>query len=314
MSNQLAIDATGLTKAYGTTEVLGGVDLRVAPGSVFSLLGPNGAGKTTVVRILSTLLRPDGGRARVAGFDIAAQRHQVRRRISLTGQYAALDGLQTGAENLRMMARLSGLRGAAARRRVGELLARFGLEDAAGRRVATYSGGMRRRLDLAASLVGYPAVIFLDEPTTGLDLPSRQNMWQVIGELAGSGVTIFLTTQYLEEADLLAGRVAVLDGGRIVAEGTTAELKARVAGQRLDLTLAGPAEFAEAGRRLGDRATHRDPPALTLGIPTDGTAPAIRALLDEIDPERALIGAFAVRATSLDDVFLALTQKETAHV
>jgi len=314
MSNQLAIEATGLTKAYGTTEVLGGVDLRVAPGSVFSLLGPNGAGKTTVVRILSTLLRPDGGRARVAGFDIAAQRHQVRRRISLTGQYAALDGLQTGAENLRMMARLSGLRGAAARRRAGELLARFGLEDAAGRRVATYSGGMRRRLDLAASLVGYPAVIFLDEPTTGLDLPSRQNMWQVIGDLAGSGVTIFLTTQYLEEADLLAGRVAVLDGGRIVAEGTTAELKARVAGQRLDLTLAGPAEFAEAGRRLGDRATHRDPPALTLGIPTDGTAPAIRALLDEIDPERALIGAFAVRATSLDDVFLALTQKETAHV
>ena len=314
MGDQLAIEATGLTKAYGGTQVLGGVDLRVAPGSVFSLLGPNGAGKTTMVRILSTLLRPDGGRARVAGFDITAQRHLVRRRISLTGQYVALDELQTGAENLRMMARLSGLRGAAARRRAGELLARFGLEDAARRRVATYSGGMRRRLDLAASLVGYPSVIFLDEPTTGLDLPSRQNLWQVISELAGSGVTIFLTTQYLEEADLLAGRVAVLDGGRIVAEGTTAELKARVAGQRLDLTLAGPAEFTEAGRRLGDRATHRDPSALTLGVPTDGTAAAVRALLDEIDPERALIGAFAVRATSLDDVFLALTQKETAHV
>ena len=314
MGDQLAIEASGLTKAYGGTQVLGGVDLRVAPGSVFSLLGPNGAGKTTMVRILSTLLRPDGGRARVAGFDITAQRHLVRRRISLTGQYVALDELQTGAENLRMMARLSGLRGAAARRRAGELLARFGLEDAARRRVATYSGGMRRRLDLAASLVGYPSVIFLDEPTTGLDLPSRQNMWQVISELAGSGVTIFLTTQYLEEADLLAGRVAVLDGGRIVAEGTTAELKARVAGQRLDLTLAGPAEFTEAGRRLGDRATHRDPSALTLGVPTDGTAAAVRALLDEIDPERALIGAFAVRATSLDDVFLALTQKETAHV
>ncbi len=314
MGDHPAIEATGLTKAYGETQVLGGVDLRVAPGSVFSLLGPNGAGKTTMVRILSTLLRPDGGRARVAGFDITAQRHLVRRRISLTGQYVALDELQTGAENLRMMARLSGLRGAAARRRAGELLARFGLEDAARRRVATYSGGMRRRLDLAASLVGYPSVIFLDEPTTGLDLPSRQNMWQVISELAGSGVTIFLTTQYLEEADLLAGRVAVLDGGRIVAEGATAELKARVAGQRLDLTLAGPAEFTEAGRRLGDRATHRDPSALTLGVPTDGTAAAVRALLDEIDPERALIGAFAVRATSLDDVFLALTQKETAHV
>ena len=314
MGDQLAIEATGLTKAYGETQVLGGVDLRVAPGSVFSLLGPNGAGKTTMVRILSTLLRPDGGRARVAGFDITAQRHLVRRRISLTGQYVALDELQTGAENRRMMARLSGQRGAAARRRAGELLARFGLEDAARRRVATYSGGMRRRLDLAASLVGYPSVIFLDEPTTGLDLPSRQNMWQVISELAGSGVTIFLTTQYLEEADLLAGRVAVLDGGRIVAEGTTAELKARVAGQRLDLTLAGPAEFTEARRRLGDRVTHRDPAALTLGVPTDGTAAAVRVLLDEIDPERASIGAFAVRATSLDDVFLALTQKETAHV
>src|SRR5512142_2917167 len=163
MGDHLAIEATGLTKAYGTTRGLGGVDLRVAPGSVFSLLGPNGAGKTTMVRILSTLLRADGGRGRVAGCDVAAQRHQVRRRISLTGQYAALDGLQTGAENLRMMARLSGLRGAAARRRAGELLARFGLEDAARRRVATYSGGMRRRLDLAASLVGYPSVIFLDE-------------------------------------------------------------------------------------------------------------------------------------------------------
>ena len=255
MGDHLAIEATGLTKAYGETQVLGGVDLRVAPGSVFSLLGPNGAGKTTMVRILSTLLRPDGGQARVAGFDITAQRHLVRRRISLTGQYVALDGLQTGAENLRMMARLSGLRGAAARRRAGELLARFGLEDAARRRVATYSGGMRRRLDLAASLVGYPSVIFLDEPTTGLDLPSRQNMWQVISELAGSGVTIFLTTQYLEEADLLAGRVAFLDGGRIVAEGTTAELKARVAGQRLDLTLAGPAEFAAA-----ERTSARGPP------------------------------------------------------
>ena len=314
MSNQLAIEATGLTKAYGTTEVLGGVDLRVAPGSVFSLLGPNGAGKTTVVRILSTLLRPDGGRARVAGFDIVRDRHRVRRSISLTGQYAALDGLQTGAENLRMMARLSGLRGAAARRRADDLLARFGLTDAGRRRVATYSGGMRRRLDLAASLVGRPSVIFLDEPTTGLDLPGRQAMWQVIGELAGAGVTIFLTTQYLEEADLLAGRVAVLDDGRIVAEGTTAELKERVAGQRLDLTLAGPGEFGETVRRLGGRATHRDPSTLTLGVPTDGSAARVRALLDEIDPERTLVAAFTVHATTLDDVFLTLIQKETADV
>ena len=213
---------------------------------MFSLLGPNGAGKTTMVRILSTLLRPDGGQARVAGLRRPPRPAPGPPRISLTGQYAALDGLQTGAENLRMMARLSGLRGAAARRRADDLLARFGLTDAGGRRVATYSGGMRRRLDLAASLVGRPAVIFLDEPTTGLDLPSRP------GDVAGDqrtrrvrGRPIFLTTQYLEEADRLAGRVAVLDGGRIVAEGTTAELKERVAGQRLDLTLAGP----ESSRR-----------------------------------------------------------------
>ena len=313
MTDHPAIEATGLTKTYGSTTVLGGVDLRVAPGSVFSLLGPNGAGKTTMVRILSTLLRPDGGQARVAGFDIVRDRHRVRRSISLTGQYAALDGLQTGAENLRMMARLSGLRGADARRRADDLLERFGLIQAGRRRVATYSGGMRRRLDLAASLVGRPSVIFLDEPSTGLDLPSRQAMWRVIGELAGSGVTIFLTTQYLEEADLLAGRVAVLDDGRIVAEGTSAELKERVAGRRLDLTLAGPQEFGETARRLAGRATHHDPAALTLGVPTDGSAAQVRALLDEIDPERTLVGTFTVRATTLDDVFLALTQKDTPH-
>ena len=313
MTDHPAIEATGLTKAYGSTTVLGGVDLRVAPGSVFSLLGPNGAGKTTMVLILSTLLRPDGGQARVAGFDIIRDRHRVRRSISLTGQYAALDGLQTGAENLRMMARLSGLRGADARRRADDLLERFGLSDVGRRRAATYSGGMRRRLDLAASLVGRPSVIFLDEPSTGLDQPSRQAMWRVIGELAGSGVTIFLTTQYLEEADLLAGRVAVLDDGRIVAEGTTAELKERVAGRRLDLTLAGPQEFGQTARRLAGRATHHDPSALTLGVPTDGSAAQVRALLDEIDPERTLVGAFTVHATTLDDVFLALTQKDTSH-
>jgi len=313
MTDHPAIEATGLTKAYGSTTVLGGVDLRVAPGSVFSLLGPNGAGKTTMVRILSTLLRPDGGQARVAGFDIIRDRHRVRRSISLTGQYAALDGLQTGAENLRMMARLSGLRGADARRRADDLLERFGLSDVGRRRAATYSGGMRRRLDLAASLVGRPSVIFLDEPSTGLDLPSRQAMWRVIGELAGSGVTIFLTTQYLEEADLLAGRVAVLDDGRIVAEGTTAELKERAAGRRLDLTLAGPQEFGETARRLAGRATHHDASALTLGVPTDGSAAQVRALLDEIDPERTLVGAFTVHATTLGEVFLALTQKDTSH-
>jgi ABC-2 type transport system ATP-binding protein len=327
MADDPAIEATGLQKSYGSASVLAGVDLRVARGSVFSLLGPNGAGKTTTVRILSTLMRPDAGHARVAGLDIIRDRHRVRRSISLTGQYAALDDLQTGAENLRMMGRLSGLPGALARKRADDLLARFGLAEAGRRRVATYSGGMRRRLDLAASLVGSPSVIFLDEPSTGLDLPSRQAMWQVISELAGGGVTIFLTTQYLEDAERLATRVAVLDGGRIVADGTPAELKRRAGGPRLDLTLAGEEEFGEAARHLGERAVHRDPGTLTLGVPTDGTAAHVRALLDEIDPRRRLVAAFTVHAATLDDVFLALTghsaartaasvreSKETTHV
>ncbi|HEY4461769.1 MAG TPA: ATP-binding cassette domain-containing protein [Streptosporangiaceae bacterium] len=304
-----AIEATGLAKSYGPVRVLAGVDLRVGRGSVFSLLGPNGAGKTTTVRILSTLMRPDAGHARVAGLDVVRDRHRVRRSISVTGQYAALDELQTGAENLRMMGRLSGLPGAAARKRAGQMLERFGLADAGRRRVATYSGGMRRRLDLAASLVGRPSVIFLDEPTTGLDPPSRHAMWQVVTELAGSGVTVFLTTQNLEEADRLAGRIAVLDGGRIVADGTPAELKRRAAGPRLDLTLAGPEEYGDAARHLGERAVRRDPAALILGVPTDGTAAHVRALLDDVDPRRRLVAAFTVHAATLDDVFLALTQR-----
>jgi ABC-2 type transport system ATP-binding protein len=302
-----AIEATGLAKSYGPVRVLAGVDLRVARGSVFSLLGPNGAGKTTTVRILSTLMRPDAGHARVAGLDVIRDRRRVRRSISVTGQYAALDELQTGAENLRMMGRLSGLPGADARKRADDMLERFGLAGAGRRRVATYSGGMRRRLDLAASLVGRPSVIFLDEPTTGLDLTSRQAMWQVITELARSGATVFLTTQYLEEADRLATRIAVLNGGRIVADGTPAELKRRAAGPRLDLTLAGPGEYGEAARRLGERAVHRDPGALILSVPTDGTAAHVRALLDDVDPRRRLVAAFTVHAATLDDVFLALT-------
>ena len=256
---------------------------------------------------LSTLLRPDAGRARVAGFDIIRDRHQVRRSISLTGQYAALDPLLTGAENLRMMARLSGLRGAAARRRADELLARFGLTGAARRRVVTYSGGMRRRLDLAASLVGRPAVIFLDEPTTGLDLPSRQVMWQVIEDLAGR-VTVL---DYPEPGGGgPAGRAGRGPGRRPHRGRRDHRVVHRVAGQRPGRRWPGPGAFAEAEHRLGDRATHRDPSDLTLGVPTDGTAPAVRAVLDEIDPERALVAAFAVRATTLDDVFLALTSPQ----
>ncbi len=245
----------------------------------------------------------------------------VLQSISLTGQYAAVDDLQTGEENLGMMGRLSRLSGAQARRRARELLDQFDLADAGRRRVATYSGGMRRRLDLAASLVVRPAVIFLDEPTTGLDLRSRQAMWQVITTLAGSGVTVFLTTQYLEEADRLADRIAVVDGGRVVAEGTSAQLKRRIADQRLDLVLADAAAFEEAARALGGRAVQNDPGRLTIGVATDGSAAHVRALLDEVDPGRRAVRTFAMHGATLDDVFLALTgrttgrpEKETANV
>jgi ABC-2 type transport system ATP-binding protein len=314
VSDELAVEATGLEKSYGAVRVLAGVDLRVERGSVFALLGPNGAGKTTTVRILSTLSRADAGTVRVAGFDVVRDRHRVRRSISLTGQYAAVDELQTGEENLRMMGRLSRLPGAQARRRARELLERFDLTEAGARRVATYSGGMRRRLDLAAGLVGQPSVIFLDEPTTGLDPRSRQAMWQVITDLVGTGVTVFLTTQYLEEADRLADRIAVIDGGRVVAEGTSTELKTQIAEQRLDLTLADAAAYAEVAHRLGRRALQSDESQLSISVATDGSAAQVRALLDEVDPLRCAVATFAVHTATLDDVFLALTGHTTDHI
>jgi ABC-2 type transport system ATP-binding protein len=295
---ELAIETNGLKKSYGEATVLADLDLRVPRGSVYALLGRNGAGKTTTVRILSTLSRPDGGQVRVAGFDVIRDRSKVRRTISLTGQYAALDEMQTGQENLRMMGRLAGLSRPAARQRAAELLSQFALTEAGARQVGTYSGGMRRRLDLAASLVGRPSVIFLDEPSTGLDLPSRQAVWETVAGLAADGVTIFLTTQYLEEADKLADRIALLNGGRLVAEGTPAELKQRVSEKRLEVRLAGTAE--------------------PLTLPTDGSAAQVRALLDQLDPSRQLVQDFAVHGASLDDVFLALTQEPSpespAHV
>jgi ABC-2 type transport system ATP-binding protein len=309
----LAIEAIGLQKSFGAVRVLDGVDLAVPPGIVFALLGPNGAGKTTTVRILATLTRADAGRARVAGHDVERERHGVRRSISLAGQYAAVDGLQTGAENLRMMGRLSGLSPRQAQRRAGDLLEQFGLGAAANRRVGTYSGGMRRRLDLAASLTGSPSVIFLDEPTTGLDLPSRQALWQVIGDLADKGVTVFLTTQYLEEADLLASRVAVIDGGRVVADGTPGDLKKLIAGQRLDLVLADAEAFGAVARLAGGRVVTADPGSLTIGVATEGSAVEVRALLDEFDPDRSTVRSFSVHTTTLDDVFLALTSRTAAR-
>ena len=307
MTHDLAVEAIALEKSYGPVKVLSGVELTVASGTVFSLLGPNGAGKTTTVRILSTLIRPDAGRARVAGFDVLADRRRVRRSISLTGQYAAVDEPQTGEENLRMMGRLSGLGGAEARARARDLLEQFDLTDAARRRVATYSGGMRRRLDLAASLVGRPSIIFLDEPTTGLDPRSREAMWNVVAGLVDSGVTVFLTTQYLEEADRLADRIAILDGGRVVAEGSPAELKRRIAGKRLELVLGDATSFQDAARLLADRAIGSDPSRLIIDVATDGSAAHVRALLDEVDPARDAVERFSLHSATLDDVFLELT-------
>lgn len=304
-----AIEAKALTKTYGSggraaaVPVLRGIDLTVPPGTVFALLGPNGAGKTTAVRILTTLTTPDAGTARVAGHDIRTGRREVRRAISLTGQFAAVDETQTGAENLRMMARLAGLPRPAARAKAAELLARFGLTEAGDRLVRTYSGGMRRRVDLAAGLVGDPEVIFLDEPTTGLDPRSRQEMWEVVRDLTAQGTTVFLTTQYLEEADQLAHHIAVLHEGMIAAEGSPSTLKSLVPGHRLDATLTTPEAYA----RLTDRATHHSPETLTLGFPTDGTASNVRDLLDTLDPTRTDLATFTLRTATLDDVFLTLT-------
>jgi ABC-2 type transport system ATP-binding protein len=321
MTDGYAVQATGLVKSYGSVEVLRGVDLAIPRGTVFALLGPNGAGKTTIVRILSTLTRPDAGTVRVAGYDVVAQRRQVRRAISLTGQYSAVDDLQTGAENLAVMARLARLSRVDGRRRTRELLERFELTEAADRRVATYSAGMRRRLDLAVSLLGTPTVLFLDEPTAGLDPGSRQTVWQVVTEVVASGVTVLLTTQYLEEADQLADRIAFLDRGRIVAEGSGTELKTRVADHRLDLTLTDTASFDAVADVLGERVVHRDPARRVLGVATDGSAPRVRALLAEVDPENVAVQRFALRSATLDDVFLAVTgrpatpsEKENAGV
>jgi ABC-2 type transport system ATP-binding protein len=311
MSENPAIDVHRLTKSYRSVCVLDGIDLRVPAGTVFALLGPNGAGKTTTVRILATLVTPDGGSACVAGHDVVADRHGVRRRISLTGQYAALDELQTGRENLEMMGRLSRLRARAARARAAELLEQFDLADAADRRVAGYSGGMRRRLDLAASLVANPEVIFLDEPTTGLDPRARRAMWEVVTGLTEAGVTVFLTTQYLDEAERLADKIAVLDRGRVVAEGSARELKQRVGGARLDLQLADASSYQQLIDCLGARAMHFDRSTLTIGAATDGSAADIRGLFGELDPEGTRIVRFELRTVSLDDVFMTLTRDHT---
>jgi ABC-2 type transport system ATP-binding protein len=307
VSNVFAIEAQGVKKAFGPQRVLAGVDLQVARGSIFALLGPNGAGKTTMVRICSTLAKPDAGTVVVAGCDVVRQADRVRSLISLTGQYAAVDDLLTGEENIVMIARLCRLGGGEARRRAAELLAQFDLAEAARRPVKTYSGGMRRRLDLAVSLVTRPQVIFLDEPTTGLDPRSRQVMWAIIRDLAASGVTIFLTTQYLEEADQLADRIAVLDGGKLVAEGTAEELKRRVAADWIELSFADEASLALAAAALVGTVAQRDAQNLNLSVPADGGTAQLRTLLEQLAQCGVPVQKVALRSPTLDDVFLTLT-------
>ncbi|MBP0454144.1 ATP-binding cassette domain-containing protein [Kitasatospora sp. RG8] len=302
-----AISAIGLTKSYGDKEVLKGVDLEIPAGTVFALLGPNGAGKTTTVQILSTLIRADGGVARVAGHDLVREADGVRAAIGVTGQFSAVDNLLTAEENLLLMADLNHLRRREGRRRAEELLERFDLTAEARKPVATFSGGMRRKLDLAMTLVGDPKVIFLDEPTTGLDPRSRRTMWEIIRGLVGDhGVTIFLTTQYLDEADQLADRIAVLDGGRIVAEGTAEELKRIVPGGRIRLHFSDGAQLAAAAALFDYAAV--DVEALRLDIPGDDSVLTVKAVLDVLDNASVRAERLIVETADLDDVFLTLTE------
>ncbi|HSZ44281.1 MAG TPA: ATP-binding cassette domain-containing protein [Streptosporangiaceae bacterium] len=304
MSNS-AIAVSGLRKAFKDKTVLDGIDLDVRAGTVFSLLGPNGAGKTTTVNVLTTLMKADAGTVRVAGHDVATEMKAVRAAIGVTGQFAAVDELLTGQENLQLMADLKKLGAAEARALVADLLERFDLVESAQKLASTYSGGMRRKLDLAMTLVGRPQIIFLDEPTTGLDPRSRRTMWEIIRGLVADGVTIFLTTQYLEEADQLADRIAVLDQGRLVAQGTSDELKRQVPGSHVRLRFADAAELvAAAGVLTGSARNDGD---LTLRVPSDGGAKSLRALLNTLDEKSIDVDEFSVHTPDLDDVFLALT-------
>ncbi|MEU4805241.1 ATP-binding cassette domain-containing protein [Actinosynnema sp. NPDC023587] len=310
----LAIEVSGLRKTYDKTEALRGIDLSVRSGSVLGVLGPNGAGKTTAVRVLATLLVPDGGTARVAGFDVVEHPREVRRRIGLAGQNAAVDELLTGRENLVLLGRLLHLGGAGARRRAGELLERFDLVAAADRPVGTYSGGMRRRLDLASCLVGNPQVLFLDEPTTGLDPASRQSLWNTVRGLVAEGVTVLLTTQYLEEADYLADQIVVIAAGQVIADGTPDELKRKVGQERLEVAVALPDRVADALAVLGPLAidapttdTARGLVKLQLKDGMDGIATAAVALRDA----GVEVADFSLRRPTLDDVFFNLVGHPT---
>ncbi|MFJ4060202.1 ATP-binding cassette domain-containing protein [Streptomyces albogriseolus] len=306
-----AISAVGLRKAYGDKTVLDGIDLHIPEGSVFALLGPNGAGKTTAVKILSTLIGADDGQAQVAGHDVATAPDGVRAAIGVTGQFSAVDGLITGEENMRLMADLNHLSRSRGKQVADELLKCFDLVDAAGKPVQSYSGGMKRRLDIAMTLIGGPRIIFLDEPTTGLDPRSRHNMWQIIRELVSDGVTVFLTTQYLEEADELADRIAVLNDGRIVAEGTAEDLKRMVPGGHIRLRFTDPSAYRSAATAL--REVQRDDEALALQIPSGGSQRELRSVLDRLDAAGIEADELTVHTPDLDDVFFALTGSHVAN-
>ena len=315
MNETLALEAIGLEKNFGATKALAGVDLEVPRGAILGMLGPNGAGKTTTVRVLATLLRPDRGRAMVAGHDVVSQAGQVRRYIGLTGQYAALDESLTGRANLVMIGRLSRLTARAAKARAAELLGQFDLTDAADRGVKTYSGGMRRRLDLAASLVTRPQILFLDEPTTGLDLRSRMVTWDAVRGLAADGTTVLLTTQHLDEADNLADRIAVIDHGRVIADGTPTQLKGKVGGERVRLTVAAQSDLGLAASILARHATEAprpDPVARVLEAPVTAAARRMPEIVRDLDAADVLLDDLAIRHPSLDDVFLTLTGR-TSH-
>jgi len=314
MSGMLAIEADGLEKSYGKTRALAGLSLQVEPGSILGMLGPNGAGKTTSVRVLTTLLQPERGTAAVAGFDVVRESAQVRTRIGLTGQYAALDESLTGRANLVMIGQLGRLSRRGAKARAAELLDRFDLTEAADRGVKTYSGGMRRRLDLAASLVTRPEVLFLDEPTTGLDPRSRMVTWDVVRGLAADGTTVLLTTQHLDEADQLADKIAVVDQGRVIADGTAAQLKAKIGGERVVLTVAPESDLDTAVTvlaRHAEAAPQADPGTRTAEAPVTAGARRMPEIVRDLDAAGVLLDDLAIRHPSLDDVFLTLTGHAT---
>jgi ABC-2 type transport system ATP-binding protein len=313
MANEYAISVRDLTKSFKDLSVLKGVTLNVERGKMLALLGPNGAGKTTIVRILSTLLLPDGGEVLVNGRDVVKEAEEVRRSIGLTGQYAAVDEYLSGRENLEMMGRLYHLSKADSIRRANELLQDFDLVEAADRNAKTYSGGMRRRLDLAASLVATPPIIFLDEPTTGLDPRSRLAMWKVIQDLKKNGTTILLTTQYLEEADQLADRIAVIDHGKIIAEGTANELKAKVGSERLEIVVAEKSDFAKAAKTLEGAQTLVNQEERSVSVATDGSVREVKRVLDLMDANGIEIDTLSLHKPTLDDVFLELTGREASH-